>query len=317
MDRRKFLLWATSAIGAAAVGNILGRQYFKVCPVRLLAAPDYNTDISQNILQSMLEDGIVLKGKKVLIKPNFVEYHEGRPINTDPKLLRNIVEACSRGGAASITIGEAAGHRRDSYYSVLNPVLRKEMPANVRLIDMNYGDLTVIPNRGSFTSLKKIYVSSELIKADVVINVPKMKTHHWVGVTLSMKNLFGTLPGTFYGWPKNLLHIMGIRNSILDLSLSIPVHYVIVDGISGMEGDGPIMGSEKKCGVVIMSREMLAADVTAVEIMGLNPEKVEYLSVASLVHSGFQRKGRSFPWEKPEKFKTSFKCLDRFSYMKS
>jgi uncharacterized protein (DUF362 family) len=231
--------------------------------------------------------------------------------------LLNIVEACKKAGAAKITIAEAAGHRRDSFYSVLNPELREIMPQDVRLFDMNYGDLCTIPNKGRFTQLNKFFISREIMEADVVINVPKLKTHHWVGVTLSMKNLFGTLPGTFYGWPKNLLHTQGIRNSILDLSVSVPVHYVIVDGIVGMEGDGPIMGNARKCGVVMMSRHMLAADVTAAEIMGFNPDKVEYLSVGSLLHSGFQRKGRSFPWEKPEKFKTSFDCLERFSYMKA
>ncbi|GAB4275336.1 MAG: hypothetical protein Kow0029_16360 [Candidatus Rifleibacteriota bacterium] len=317
MDRRRFMIWATAALGAAAVGNILGRQYFRVCPVRIFGASDYGKDISKTILTGMTEDGISLKGKKILIKPNFVEYHEGRPINTDPRLLASIVEACKKGGAAAVTIGEAAGHRRDSFYSVLNPALRKELPRDVRLIDMNYGDVSKIPNKGHFTRLPEFYVSAELTRADIVINVPKMKTHHWVGVTLSMKNLFGTVPGTFYGWPKNLLHMQGIRNSILDLSVSVPVHYVIIDGIIGMEGDGPIMGGEKKSGLILMSKHMLAADVTAAEIMGFIPEKVEYLSIGSLLHSGFQKKGRSFPWEKPERFYTSFKCVERFSYMKS
>lgn len=316
MDRRKFLLWATSALGAAALGNIIGRQFFKVCPVRILDADGYAKDYSDNILKAMLEDGLDLKGKNILLKPNFVEYHQGRPIITDPKLLLNIVEACKKGGARQVTIGEAAGHRRDSYFSVLNPHLRKEMPNDVRLVDLNYGDVQPIQNQGTFTDLKEFFVSTELLQADLVINVPKLKTHHWVGVTLSMKNLFGTLPGTFYGWPKNLLHIKGIRNSILDLSKTIPVHYVIVDGIVGMEGDGPIMGTAKKCGAIIMSRHMLAVDVTAAEIMGFNPEKIDYLSVGSLIHSGFQKRGRTFPWENPERFTTSFECLQRFQYMK-
>ncbi|MDN5279861.1 MAG: hypothetical protein PWR01_3826, partial [Clostridiales bacterium] len=76
------------------------------------------------------------------------------------------------------------------------------------------------------------------------------------------------------------------------------------------------MGTAKKCGAIIMSRHMLAADVTAAEIMGFNPEKIDYLSVGSLIHSGFQKRGRTFPWENPERFTTSFECLQRFQYMK-
>ena len=47
--------------------------------------------------------------------------------------------------------------------------------------------------------------------------MPKMKTHHWVGATLSMKNLFGVVPGGIYGWPKNVLHWSGLEESIADL----------------------------------------------------------------------------------------------------
>jgi uncharacterized protein (DUF362 family) len=65
--------------------------------------------------------------------------------------------------------------------------------------------------------------------------MPKVKTHHWAGVTLSMKNLFGVVPGVAYGWPKNLLHWKGIDRSILDINAAVPAHFVIADGIIGME----------------------------------------------------------------------------------
>ena len=71
----------------------------------------------------------------------------------------------------------------------------------------------------------------------------KMKTHHWVGATLSMKNLFGVVPSGIYGWPKNVLHWAGIDESIADLHAAFPRHFAIVDGIVGMEGNGPIQGS--------------------------------------------------------------------------
>ena len=69
-----------------------------------------------------------------------------------------------------------------------------------------------------------------------------MKTHHWAGVTLSLKNLFGTLPGLVYGWPKNDLHWAGIEQSILDIAGAVRPAYSIIDGIVGMEGNGPISG---------------------------------------------------------------------------
>ena len=75
--------------------------------------------------------------------------------------------------------------------------------------------------------------------------MPKIKTHHWAGVTLSLKNLFGVVPGSIYGWPKNVLHWQGIDNSIVELAAAIPIHFVIADGIEAMEGNGPLDGSIK------------------------------------------------------------------------
>ena len=65
--------------------------------------------------------------------------------------------------------------------------------------------------------------------------MPKMKTHHWAGVTLSLKNCFGCLPGRVYGWPKNALHWQGIDGSILDIAGVVRPAYAIVDGIVAME----------------------------------------------------------------------------------
>lgn len=316
MKRKDFLKWGVGALGAAAIGGIVGRQFLSACQVRILKANKYDKDISKDIALAMKEDGLKLKSKSVLIKPNFVEFHSGHPINTNVKLLKNIVEACFIVGASKVSIGEAAGHRRDPFYSLHKGDIRKEFSSNVSLIDMNHGDIAKMKNHGRFTDFKEFYVARAIAEADVVIDVPKLKTHHWVGVTLSLKNLFGTLPGIYYGWPKNLLHIKGIERSILDLSVSIPLHYSIIDGIVGMEGDGPIMGTPKNVGVVIMSKYPLAADVTGAEIMGFNPDKIVYLSAASLLHHGYSKKEREFVWEKPEQFASNFSCLKKFQFMK-
>src|ERR1039458_4246183 len=78
--------------------------------------------------------------------------------------------------------------------------------------------------------------------SDFVVSKPKIKTHHWAGVTLGMKNMFGIVPGSKYGWPKNLLHWKGIHRSILDICTTAPVHFVIADGVIAMEGKGMTVG---------------------------------------------------------------------------
>ena len=94
--------------------------------------------------------------------------------------------------------------------------------------------------------MPKLSLPQSLRRADLIVSLPKMKTHHWAGVTLSMKNLFGVMPGVCYGWPKNVLHHAGIRQSILDINAAVRPHLAIVDGIIGMEGDGPIMGTAER-----------------------------------------------------------------------
>ncbi|HKU50855.1 MAG TPA: DUF362 domain-containing protein, partial [Nitrospira sp.] len=97
---------------------------------------------------------------------------------------------------------------------------------------------------------------------------------------LSMKNLFGVMPGIYYGWPKNVLHHVGIENSILDINATLKPHFAIVDGIVGMEGDGPIMGDPKRVGVLVMGRNLAAVDATCCRIMGIDPYQVSYLERA-------------------------------------
>jgi uncharacterized protein (DUF362 family) len=168
-------------------------------------------------------------------------------------------------------------------------------------------------NKGSYSGLLHFYVAEAVANADVVISMPKLKTHHWLGITLSLKNLFGVLPGTFYGWPKNPLHIHGIENSVIDLALTVPVHYAIVDGVIGMEGDGPIMGTAKPVGTVLMGRHLLAVDSTAARIMGFNPRKIPYLKMAATHFPGLSESSIAHRGENPKRFATSFSCLPQFT----
>jgi uncharacterized protein (DUF362 family) len=97
-----------------------------------------------------------------------------------------------------------------------------------------------------------------------------------------MKNFFGLVPGSIYGWPKNELHHIGIPTSIVELTrLFGPKSFALVDGIMGMEGNGPIQGTPKAAGVMVMGSDLPAVDATCCRIMGIDPERVEYLQRAA------------------------------------
>ena len=248
-------------------------------------AGSYEHDLRSVILQGFHELGISsadIKGKRILLKPNLVETHvESAHINTHPLVVRGAIEAFLHLGAHTVIVGEGPGHRQDALQileeSGLAPILRED---RISFVNLNEQTGDVVKNQGQWTSLSHLTFPKVFREIDWIVSMPKMKTHHWAGVTLSMKNLFGVLPGIYYGWPKNVLHQMGIHRSIIDITATLRPHFAIVDGIVGMEGDGPIMGEPKKMGVMVMGRNLPAVDATCARLMGINPHRVSYLDIA-------------------------------------
>jgi uncharacterized protein (DUF362 family) len=100
------------------------------------------------------------------------------------------------------------------------------------------------------------------------------------------KHLFGTVPSAKYGSPKNRLHMNGIVRSIVELAASVPVAYTIVDGIEGMEGDGPIVGTAVPSHCLLFGRSVYSVDWVAARVMGLDPAKLPVMALASATGYG-------------------------------
>lgn len=224
-----------------------------------------------------------IKGKRILLKPNLVETARGQThINTNPAVVAAAAEVFRTAGAAEVFVAEGQGHRRDSNLvleeSGMDEALRH---ARLNFIDLNHDACIKTTNAGRWTKLPALYLPASLLHSDIIVSMPKLKTHHWAGVTCAMKNFFGVMPGVIYGWPKNVLHYEGIPESILDINATVKPHLAIVDAIVGMEGDGPIMGTPKQLGCIVVGRNLPALDATCVRLMGLKPRAVSYLASAS------------------------------------
>jgi len=223
------------------------------------------------------------RGKSVLLKPNLVEPSVVAPhVNTHPAVVRAVAEVFRSWDAREVFVAEGQGHCRDTGFvleqSGLGPVLDE---AGLEFVDLNHDDVFDRRNGLRFTRLRSLHLPATLRRADLVVSLPKLKTHHWAGVTLAMKNLFGVMPGVAYGWPKNVLHHAGIPGSILDINAAVGPSLAIVDGVVGMEGDGPIMGTPVASGVLVMGTNLPAVDATAARLMGFDPARVPYLAGAS------------------------------------
>lgn len=282
MTRRDFLPLAGAGLLAGYAGfkgAATGPKRAGSAAVAVIKAKSYSDDLVSRMLQGVRECGLDVRGQKVLLKPNLVEFDPATCINTNVAMVAAALEVFQTLGASEVVIGEGPGHRRDTYALAEMARYRSDIPKfDARFVDLNRDDVT--PVQG-FADRGEIYLPNTALRADLIVSLAKMKTHHWAGATLSMKNFFGLVPGCVYGWPKNELHLVGIDRSIVELSRIFRRSFAIVDGIVGMEGNGPIQGNPKPLGVMVMGHDLPAVDATCCRIMGIDPARVEYLRLAS------------------------------------
>jgi uncharacterized protein (DUF362 family) len=288
ISRRELLVDGLAAVGIGTAGALL-RNYLHdrshKARVFIAKAGSYEADLVSPIAAGLRSLGIgpaQVRGKRILLKPNFVETQRGTiHICTRPEVIFAAVEVFRKLGAAAVLIGEGSGHCRDTDRVLDEAQMAEALVENkTPFVDLNNDDLVIKPNAGGRSPLATLTLPATVDQVDWIVSMPKMKTHHWVGVTLSMKNLFGLMPGIVYGWPKNVFHWAGIESAVLDIHATVKPHLAIIDGIVGMEGDGPIVGTPKPAGVLVMGRDLPAVDATAARIMGIDPLKVTYLRSA-------------------------------------
>jgi uncharacterized protein (DUF362 family) len=315
LTRREFLGAIPLAAYAAACARVPYKQADFAIPaqseVALLPVSDYGAGVADAIARGLDLLRPALQGRRVLLKPNLVEYEAGAMINTHPAVIAGAIEAFRRAGAREIVVGEGPGHRRDTEYllaaSGLSDYLRE---LRVPFIDLNLDDVRPVTLRSRFMGLDELMLPVEVLKSDFVVSMAKLKTHHWAGMTAAMKNLFGVVPGAVYGWPKNFLHFRGIDSSILDLNATIRPAFAIIDAVIAMEGDGPIMGTPRKCGFLAMGSDLVAVDATCARIMGLDPGKIRYLREASRYLGNMDAERLRQRGENPSRFESTFEILE-------
>ena len=287
--------------------------------VAIVEAQSYDTSLQEIVRRGIQLFRIPVHGKIVVLKPNLVEFDPAGVINTHPALIAATIAAFKSLGAREVCVAEGPGHRRDNEYllaaSGLYLVLKD---AKARYVDLNYDDVRALPLRSHFTSLQQLYFPETILQADLLVSMPKLKTHHWVGATLALKNMFGVIPSAVYGWPKNVLHWAGIHESILDINSTLPVpQFAIVDGIVGMEGNGPIQGQPKHCGVLVFGEDLVAVDATAARLMKLEPQEIKYLAKAGQFLGNIATEKIRQIGEKLEPFQQDFQVIDAFRYLKT
>jgi len=296
VTRRDFLIGSAAlAAGTAVTAPFLLPKYHsdqrpRRSRVAVLHAEQYSQELDQLLAVGLGLFPINVTGKTVVLKPNLVDYVPGDAINTHPMLVLAAAESFRRLGAKSVLVAEGPGHQRDTQLVLSQSGYQQSLrDEKIRFVDLNRDELIRTPLRAGYTGMKDLWLPRTVLEADFLVSMPKIKAHHWTGVTLSMKNMFGVVPGERYGWPKNILHWKGIQQSILDICATVPVHFVIADGIVAMEGNGPLNGTARPLGKIVLADDVVAADATCARLMGFDPDRIVH------IHEGTRFLGNASP----------------------
>jgi len=278
---------------------------------------NYEQDLPAVLYETLSEFNLPVKDKTVLLKPNFVGLDPLGVMNTHPGVIAAARESFLRLGAAQVLIGDGPAMDRDTE-AIIESVRLREFtgPLGRTFVDLNVDDVKRIALSTRASRLKELYLPKTVLGVDFLVSMPKLKTHHWAGVTLSLKNMFGIVPGSCYGWPKNVLHWAGIDRSILDINAAARPDFAIVDGILGMEGNGPIQGTAKPCGIIVLGDDPVAVDATCCRAMGLRPEKVKYLAAAGTLLGHLNTMKIQQLGETVASVRTPFTVLDAFQNLR-
>lgn len=288
IGRRDFLVGGAAVAAATSVSLPFFEPHYRVSHratrsrVAILSVERYSQELGETLLAGLRLFLLDIRGKRIVLKPNLVDYIAGNAINTDPLLVAAAAECFRRLGAKEVIVAEGPGHQRDTQLVLAEsgyaPILREN---KIRFVDLNRDELVRVRLGASYTRLKWLWLPRTVVRADFLVSMPKVKTHHWSGVTLSMKNMFGVVPGNRYGWPKNILHWNGIQQSVLDVCATVPINFVIADAVLAMEGNGPLNGTPRALGKIVLADDPVSADATCARLMGLEPDRVIHLREGS------------------------------------
>lgn len=285
--------------------------------VAIRRASNYHQELSSLIYETLVNFVLPVKGKTVLLKPNLVGLDPLGVMNTHPALIAATRETFLRLGASRVLVGDGPALDRDTEAILESVRLREYLgPLKDIFVDLNTDDVERVALLTHASRLKELYLPKTVLGVDMVVSMPKLKTHHWAGATLSLKNMFGVVPGSCYGWPKNVLHWAGIDRAILDLNAAVRPDFVIVDGIIGMEGNGPIQGTPKGCGVLVFGDDPVAVDATSCRVMGLAPEKIRYLADAGTMLGHVNANKIEQVGESVEAVRSPFEVLREFAHLR-
>jgi uncharacterized protein (DUF362 family)/Pyruvate/2-oxoacid:ferredoxin oxidoreductase delta subunit len=250
--------------------------------VSLISCAGYDREVVHAAVQQAVDllggmSAFVRPGQRVLLKPNLLK---ARPpeaaVTTHPEVVRAVVRLVQQAGGR-VEVGDSPGMGDLAKVSERTGILGVVREEGAELAD--FSEAVGVKNAGRF---QRFEIARPAREADVIINLPKLKTHGMTTLTGAVKNLFGCVPGkrkVQWHFNTGVNHEL-FMDMLVELSMLLRPQLTIMDAVVGMEGNGPGSGDPRRIGVVIAGADPVAVDAVAARVVGVDPEKLAILRSA-------------------------------------
>ncbi len=283
MKRREFLQASLGALAGAGLSLHPSTRLFAAES----AAPGYDlVAVKDGEPEALFDQGIqalggiqnfVKKGQTVVVKPNMAwDVPPERAANTNPRLVKRIVEQCLNAGAKEVYVFDYTcdnwekSYRNSGIEKAVKEAGGKIAPGNSE----SYYQAVTIPNG---QRLKEAKEHELILTADVFINVPILKSHSSTTLTVSMKNLMGAI------WDRGYWHRNDLHQCIADFATYRKPNLIVVDAYNVLKRNGPrgvSVGDVVPMKAQLLATNMVTADAAAAKLFGIEPDSVDYIRIA-------------------------------------
>ncbi|MEZ4767685.1 MAG: DUF362 domain-containing protein [Caldilineales bacterium] len=288
-SRRQFLkLGAAGLVAAAFPWPLQAASGYRVGVGR--SSDPYAATLRAISASTEWQPGLVA-GRTVLIKPNLVVVASpDSGAVTDPQVVRAVVDLALGAGAAQVKIVE--GYPGGSSFTACGYGFLDNYggTGRVSLVDLDSQPALLAPVTGGLAYRQITMPELTLAPDTYLISVAKLKTHSEALATLATKNVFGLPPLAPYKPPQEngrfAMHYRGLHQATVDINLTRPIDFAVVDGIWGMEGYGPFSGAPVRMNIVVAGRNPVAVDRVCLEAMEVAQPLVQHLTYAARLGLG-------------------------------
>jgi uncharacterized protein (DUF362 family)/ferredoxin len=257
----------------------MNKRNFQIGNEKIILYPEMQSQIDVRraigeILQENLSNLPQQQNAHIVIKPNLNNDLSALTGNsTDLRVLLSVLEGLQQHGYANITIAD--GPNVGVFRKAVDVFGRLGVRQLAEKFGVNLVDLNQSPYVEVETVSGTVRVAEICLNADFLINIPKIKTHAEAGMSLAVKNLMGCVVGT----DTRIMH-QDLGSNLIRLNQVIKPDLVIVDGLIGMEGNGPGDGEPRKLDLILAGRDAFIVDLLVAQLMNLDRDSISYLRIA-------------------------------------